>query len=350
MFGKEEAREAAEILNLYCKYAGRCTAEMLDRRTYNLESGEWEEVTRQWMELENRALRQYADIDKEARDAYYQLVLFPVEAMSNVYQMYYAQAMNNALAAQNNPAANEWEERCKQAFRRDSLLCNEYNTRLANGKWNGMMTQKHIGYTMWNDNFPADRLPALKHVDTNGEGGYVFSESDGYVSIEAEHYFSKTDAKEAKWTVIHFMGRTLSAMELMPQTAGVEGANLEYRFTLPEDVKEVKVHVVLKSTLDFLNKGGLEYSLSLDGGDAVTVNFNSELNEKPKNIYSIYYPTVARRVIEKVTSFTVNKTDVHRLVFAPLDPGVVIEKIIIDCGGYKPSYLFGKESKKEVKS
>ena len=264
--------------------------------------------------------------------------------------MYYAQAMNNALAAQNNPAANEWEERCKQAFRRDSLLCNDYNTRLANGKWNGMMTQKHIGYTMWNDNFPADRLPALKHVDTNGKGGYVFSESDGYVSIEAEHYFSKTDAKEAKWTVIPFMGRTLSAMELMPQTAGVEGASLEYRFTLPEDVKEVKVHVVLKSTLDFLNKGGLEYSLSLDGGDAVTVNFNSELNEKPKNIYSIYYPTVARRVIEKVTPFAVNKADVHRLVFTPLDPGVVIEKIIIDCGGYKPSYLFGKESKKEVKS
>ena len=350
MFGKEEAREAAEILNLYCKYAGRCTAEMLDKRTYNLESGEWEEVTRQWMELENRALRQYADIDKEARDAYYQLVLFPVEAMSNVYQMYYAQAMNNTLAAQNNPAANEWEERCKKAFRRDSLLCNEYNTRLANGKWNGMMTQKHIGYTMWNDNFPADRLPALKHVDTNGEGGYVFSESDGYVSIEAEHYFSKTDAKEAKWTVIPFMGRTLSAMELMPQTAGVEGANLEYRFTLPENVKEIKVHVVLKSTLDFLNKGGLEYSLSLDGGDAVTVNFNSELNEKPKNIYSIYYPTVARRVIEKVTPFAVNKADVHRLVFAPLDPGVVIEKIIIDCGGYKPSYLFGKESRKEIKS
>ena len=30
------------ILNLYSKYAGRVTAEMLDRKTYNLETGEVE--------------------------------------------------------------------------------------------------------------------------------------------------------------------------------------------------------------------------------------------------------------------------------------------------------------------
>jgi hypothetical protein len=34
-------------------------------------------------------------------------------------------------------------------------------------------------------------------------------------------------------------------------------------------------------------------------------------------------------------------------VFRPLDPGVVIEKVVIDCGGYKPSFLFGKESPKK---
>ena len=123
MFGKEEAQEAAEILNLYCKYAGRSTAEMLDKTTYNMETGEWEEVTREWIELENRALLQYANISKEARDAYYQLVLFPVEAMSNVYQMYYAQAMNNALAAQNDPAANQWAERCKTRRLSAATLC-----------------------------------------------------------------------------------------------------------------------------------------------------------------------------------------------------------------------------------
>ena len=343
-FGKQHAAEAAEILNLYCKYAGRSTAEMLDKTTYNLESGEWEQVTREWIELENRALRQYSEISNDARDAYYQLVLFPVEAMSNLHQMYYAQAMNNALAASNDPTANLWADRCKKAFSRDSLLCNEYNTCLAGGKWNGMMTQKHIGYTSWNDDFPADRLPELVQVGQNSGGGNIFAERNGYVSIEAEHFFSKTDAPSAQWTVIPFMGRTLSGMELLPHTAATDGANLEYHFTLPEGTKDVKVHVIVKSTLDFLNKGGLEYALSLDGGDAVRVNFNSNLNEQPENIYSIYYPTIARRIVDTVTPLTAGNADVHRLVFSPLDPGIVLEKVVIDCGGYKPSFLFGKES------
>ena len=33
-FGNEYADEAARILNLYCKYCARVTAEMLDHKTY----------------------------------------------------------------------------------------------------------------------------------------------------------------------------------------------------------------------------------------------------------------------------------------------------------------------------
>ena len=78
-----------------------------------------------------------------------------------------------------------------------------------------MMTQKHIGYRTWNDNFPADRMPRVKTVPA-GDGGYVFEARNGYVSMEAEHYFeAKADGK-AQWTVIPFMGRTRSAMTLMP--------------------------------------------------------------------------------------------------------------------------------------
>ena len=36
-FGNEYADEAARILNLYCKYCARVTAEMLDHKTYNLQ-------------------------------------------------------------------------------------------------------------------------------------------------------------------------------------------------------------------------------------------------------------------------------------------------------------------------
>jgi hypothetical protein len=34
----------------------------------------------------------------------------------------------------------------------------------------------------------------------------------------------------------------------------------------------------------------------------------------------------------------------HTLTLTPLDPGIVFEKIIVDFGGYKRSYLFMEET------
>lgn len=344
-FGESNAKEAARILNLYGKYAGRVTAEMLDASTYNIETGEWQKVADQWMRLEAEALRQFVTLPSEYRDAYQQLVLFPVQAMSNLHQMYYAQAMNLYLASSNNAEANAWADKCEEAFRRDSILCRSYNKDIAGGKWNGMMTQKHIGYRSWNDNFPKDMLPRLHRVENATDGGFLFTGSHGYVAMEAEHYFSLNNAKEATWTVIPDAGRTLSGITLRPTTTSIDGASLTYKFNTEKDIDKVRVHVVVKSTLDFLNKGGLEYTVSLDGKAPQKVNFNSDLNEKPENIYSKYYPTIARRVIENTLDMESSNGKEHTLTFTPLDPGIVLEKIVIDYGGYMKSYLFGEESK-----
>ena len=354
-FGDEQAAEAARILNLCCKYAGRTTAEMMDVRTYNVATGEWRRVADDYMRLEAEALRQYLTLKPEYRDAYQQLILFPVQAMSNLYQMYYAVAMNRYLAQRNLPEANEWAQRAREAFRRDSLLCASYNHDIAGGKWNGMMIQKHIGYRSWNDDFPADRLPEIKTVpDGSPVGKYTFTLNNGFVAIEAEHYYDATPAKNAQWTVLPFVGRTLSGMTLMPYTEPVNGASLSYRFVVsPECVATqsqttVKVHVVVKSTLDYLNKGGLTYSVVLDGSEPQVVNFNHNLNEAKENIYSIFYPTVARRVVESVVTlpFDASKKE-HTLTLSPNDPAIVFEKIVVDAGGYQPEFLFGEESEKK---
>ena len=341
--GEAHADEAASILNLVCKYNGRITSEMLDARTYTCD--EFERVVNEYKALETRALRLFLELKPECQDAYRQLVLFPVQAMGNIYEMYYAQAMNLQLAKNHDPEANEWADRCRQAFKRDSLLCNYYNKVMARGKWDGMMIQKHISYRTWNDNFRADVCPRLVEVPTPVSGP-VFSPSDGYISIEAEHTYSREDAKNATWTVIPYMGRTLSGISLMPYTASTDQAKLTYQFKAA-DVKTVKVHVVTKSTLDFLDKGGLIYDVAIDGKQPVAVNFNKDLNEKPENIYTVYYPTIAKRVVEMVVELPVDANEkVHTLTLHPQDPGIVFEKIVIDLGGYQSQYLFVKESQK----
>ena len=346
VLGGSVAREAASIFNQNCQYMARVTPEMLDASTYNVETGEWKQVADDYQRLEARALRLYMQVPEACRDAYRELLLFPVQAMANLYDMYYAQAMNRYLAGRNLPDANQWAVRVTECFLRDSLLCLAYNEELARGKWRGMMTQKHIGYTSWNDNFPRDLRPATSAVADSNMGGYSFEPSNGYVSMEAEHFFSCQAPQGTQWSLYPYYGRTRSAVALTPYTAdNTNGASLSYRFALPSTVADsVKVHVVVKSTLDFLNVGGHEYTVSLDGSQAQTVNFNSTLVDRQPYMYSVFYPTIARRIVESVVTLPVGQGSQHELTISPRHPGIVFEKIVVDFGGYQPQYLFGQES------
>lgn len=346
-FGESQADEAARILNLICKYNARCTPEMLDKNTYSLENGEWQEVVNQYLQLEADALRQYNSLPASYHDAYRQIILFPIEMMSNLHQMYFAQAQNHALYKQGNPKANVWADECERLFKRDSLICDYYNHKMAGGKWNGMMTQKHIGYKSWNDDFEKDTCPELFRVTS--KDGVIISENNGVVEIEAPYYSCKTDAAEAKWTEIPFMGKSVSAMTLMPYTKSVKGASITYKFKMQvsktsdgkafNGKQKVRIHVITKSTLDYLNKGGLTYGVSLDGASPVEVNFNKDLNEKPENIYNIYYPTIATRIVDKVIELELpaSSDGIHTLTLTPNDPAIVFEKIVIDGRGGKKS-------------
>ena len=343
--GCKQAKEVADIYNRNCQYMARVTPEMLDASTYNVETGEWRQVADDYARLERRALRLYDSIPAEGRDFYRQLVLFPVQAMANLYDMYYAQAMNQYLAKAGSPDANEWAAEVSRCFKRDSLLCQHYNKVMSGGKWDGMMTQKHIGYRMWNDNFRKDTLPTTTKVETTETGGgFSFAPSNGFVAMEAEHYYSAKASTGTQWSIYPDYGRTRSAVALTPYTQPVGDATLTYRFAMPEGVKQVKVHVVVKSTLDFLNVGGHEYTVSLDGSAPTTVNFNRTLVDRQPYMYSEFYPAVARRIVEKVVELPVTKDGTHELTIQPRHPGIVFEKVVVDFGGYKPSYLFGTES------
>jgi hypothetical protein len=344
-FGEGQAVEAARILNLYCKYAGRITGEMLDSGTYNLETGEFKQVTDEFKCLETDALRQYLSLPAEYRDAYKQLILFPVQAMCNLYEMYYAQAMNHYLYERGDAAANGWADRVQACFDRDAELENDYNKVMSGGKWNGMMTQAHIGYTTWRE-VNSNILPETYRIEDDAAGGFVFDPTDcRYTAIEAMHYYSAKPAPNTSWTPIPYMGRTLGGLALMPYTEPSAGGKLSYRLHLPAGTASVSVHVAVKSTLAY-NGTGHRYEIGFAGNDAKVVCFNERLNEDPENISSIYYPTVARRVKVDTVDLPVNVdgNGLAELVVKPLDAGIVFEKIVVDYGGYRDSYLLMNET------
>ena len=342
--GESQAEEAAFILNTHNKYTSRVTPEMLDDKTYNLVSGEFKSVRDEYLALETRALRQFQTVPDSYKDTYKELVLFPVQAMANVYDLYYAVAMNRKLAAEKDIRANEWASHAEVCFRRDSLLCADYNYNIAGGKWNQMMVQPHIGYTTWHGP-QFNIMPKVTRVKPEEvkTGGYVFNQKNDVVVMEAEHYFSAKANAQTNWTILPDLGKTLSCVALMPYTKSVDSASLSYRFKLKDKPKSLQVRLILRTTMPFI-RGGHRVAASINGGTEKTVNFNSDFNWK--NNYSKMYPAGAARVVEVNYTLDAPETSdgTYQLTFRPLEPGVVFQKIVVDLGGFDKSFLKMLES------
>ncbi len=343
-FGESHATTAAEIISLYCKYNSRISAEMLDAKTYNLQSGEFEQVKDAYLALEAKALRQYYDLPTEYKDSYMQLILHPVRAMANLYEMYYAVAMNQKLAADKDLRANYWADKVDDCFERDALLTKDYHQNVAGGKWNHIMATTHIGYTTWRDPPGGNVKPTVTRLTPAQAqpGGYVFSEKSGVVVMEAEHFSTTTATEKTKWTVIPDLGRTLSGIALMPYTESTNGSAIIYKMNLTPQGDSIKLRVYFDCILPF-KKGGHRVAASFNNGEEIIWNINEDLNWA--NNYSKMYPAGAARMIETLTTFAWPKNQpIHTLTIRPLDPGVVFHKIIVDNGGYERTHLKMSES------
>ncbi|MGK9367439.1 glycosyl hydrolase 115 family protein [Melioribacter sp. Ez-97] len=149
-FGEKYARDIADILDKYTKYNSRRKPELLSPETYSLVNfREFERVTEEYKKLYEKAKMIDRKLPAEYRDAYYQLVLHPVEASSNLYELYYATAKNRLYTKQKRVLTNQTAQKVIELFERDSLITEYYHTKVAGGKWNHMMSQTHIGYTYW---------------------------------------------------------------------------------------------------------------------------------------------------------------------------------------------------------
>ncbi|KAA6328836.1 hypothetical protein EZS27_022298, partial [termite gut metagenome] len=314
--------------------------ELLNENTYSLHNyDEFKTVTDEYKALLLDALKLNYLLPQEAHDAYDQLVLFPIYACVNLYEMYYAVAMNKDLAEKNDPEANGWADKARELYVCDSLLTLHYNKEIADGKWNHIMDQTHIGYTYWQQ--PSRNvMPEIQTVPLSQTASLppVFLESERYVSIEAEHY-ARANEGNAGWMVIPNLGKTLSGVTTTPVSVNPDkDTYLEYEMEL-SSTGEIKLEVLVSPTLNFNANRGLRYSVAFDNGEEQIVNINKKYTKEQMEKWQ------ANSINSTITIHVVPVSGKHTLRFRALDPGIVLQKILIDTGGLKPSYLGASESK-----
>ena len=404
----------------------------------------------------DRAEEIYGKLPENYRDAFFQLVLFPVKASAQVTQLYVTVGKNQLYAKQGRASTNDLAAQARALFRADAELSANYNHTLAHGKWDHMMDQTHIGYTFWNEppkntmpkvvelNVPAEgkmgiaiegsggawpgaaeeaMLPQFDsfgrqryYVDVfnrgrgtfrftaigsepwirlsqssgdvekeqrvwvsidwskapvgttagavkiSGAGGEAvnvkvstfhpkeptgesvrgFVESNGVVAMEADEFTRKVDAASAHWEKIPDYGRTGSGMSVFPVTAAsVEPARnspcLEYQMYL-FDPGTVEVEAILGPTLNFVPGRGLRYAVAFDDQAPQIIDALAQ------NTQQDWETSVKDNVRKSASKHSVAGTGYHTLKLWMVDPGVVVEKIVVNLGGVKPSYLGPVES------
>jgi hypothetical protein len=474
-FGTQYAVPIADILTKYTKYNGRRKPELLSPDTYSLLNyREAEKVADDYKALTEQAQALYQQLPFHYRDAFYQLVLYPVAACANLNELYVTVARNRLYASQGRAATNELAQKAAALFARDSILTLSYNKEMSNGKWDHMMDQTHIGYTHWQEpphnNMPAldtltlsagpgesaaglaaatpswgvsvegsaawwpaaadsakPQLPAFNpyqntdhyieifnrsltpfsytirpgaswiqlgpgkntidkeeriwiNVDWSkapsgrteaplviaGPGGAEvqvivtidnpptpkpgrfkgFIETNGYVSVEAEHYARAIGASAPSfpitWQTIPDLGRTLSGVEAAPvtapaQTPGGNSPHLEYQLYL-FDTGTISIRAYFSPIIAF-NRHPIHYAISFDDETPQIIDLSTG-NENP----GTWDKMVADNIRISLSRHQLSRPGAHVLKYWLVDPAVVLQKIVVDAGGAKPSYLGPPES------
>ena len=178
------------------------------------------------------------------------------------------------------------------------------------------------------------RLP-MTRADAQG-----FVESDGYVAIEAADTSGRTADGETHWEELPGYGETKSAMTVFPVTAESNTdskAALEYKMYL-YDAGDFQLQATLAPTLNFVPGRGLRFAVSVDDGPRTVVD---ELEHNSQQDWEKAVSDGVRRV---TLPLTIAKPGYHTLKIWAVDPGVVLERIVVSHGALRPSYLGPPES------
>ncbi|HTQ26513.1 MAG TPA: glycosyl hydrolase 115 family protein, partial [Puia sp.] len=367
-FGEKYAKQIGHIIQQYTQFNARRKPELLSPETYSLENyQEADQVVSAWHQLLAEAEKINAALPDAYRDAFFELVLHPVKACSNLNELYVTVAKNRWYASRQSTLANDFADKAKQLYINDSLISLEYNNQVAHGKWHHMMDQTHIGYTYWQQP-PFNKMPELSYVtekssDTKDDPAPklasrdarllvpkrtthpCFFEQDGIVSIAAAHYSTSIHGPQMAWKIIPNIGREDAGISSFPVTLDYQhfdrsNPRLEYEF-YSYDSDACSINSYFSPTLNIHNAAeGLQYAISIDGEKPAIVSVNKDDSDK-----KTWEGWVASNIIIRKSMHHVSAPGRHTLTYWMISPALVLQKIVVDFGGLKESYLGPPETR-----
>lgn len=250
--------------------------------------------------------------------AWFEMVQFPMQAAYQMNRKFLMAQLNHELLAQGRRAEANWAAHQSQiAYDSINTLNRRYNS-LLDGKWRGMMAlapgwcalyQKmpDVAFSEGAGMTPVDLLP----VDEPLQGCQV---------LNLTQFASKSD--DAR--LVRGLGYDWLVMQLGSATYGFDAV----------DVDSVDVFFYTVPFWPLYAGTSNCVSVTVDGSQPQT--FENKFKEYDRN----WKDQVMRNGAPCRLRFAVDRSKrSHTVTFQALDPGQMLQKVIIDWGGLQPSYL-----------
>ena len=106
---------------------------------------------------------------------------------------------------------------------------------------------------------------------------------------------------------------------------------------------DVEVTAITAPTLNFVPDRGVRYAVSIDDEAPQVVTLVPQ-GYQAQNRNAAWEKSVADNAHYGRSKHTITKAGYHMLKVWMVDPAVVVQKLVVDLGGLKPSYLGPPES------
>ena len=145
-FGPAQADEIARLVMEYPALNERKKPEYLSPDTFSLtDYREADRVLGEWRSLVASAEKISAELSPTSRDAFFQLVSYPIKASAIAHELHITVGRNRLYATQGRSATNAEGQKARDLFRAGNDLARAYNEDLGNGKWRHLMDQPWVG-------------------------------------------------------------------------------------------------------------------------------------------------------------------------------------------------------------
>lgn len=277
------------------------------------------------------------ELPESSRAAFFEMMGYPVMGSYQMNRKFLLAQLNNELLAENKVSNANWAAvQAKAAFDSINTMTSTYNTML-NGKWNGMMALSP-GWVAKYQNMPNVTFTAgTASIPVNLEPQK--SQLVGCTIIDLKQIRNKVSTNGHTLRTIEGIGYDWNAIQLGEATeptsdpANLNGSRYEYEFS-GVTADSVTVHVYGIPFFAIFKGKSTRYGISVDHQPAfIAQNDHKEFTEPWKE-------RVLQNGVLTTAKFAVNKSvQKHTLTLTCGDPGMIIERIIIDWGGLKKTYV-----------